>query len=67
MKVRVRDQKLDFEKDATGDVTITVNRNAQSPQFQGLPYTRTLSENSLLSTSVFTLSAIDNDIRVGYI
>ncbi|VDH99244.1 protocadherin Fat 4, partial [Mytilus galloprovincialis] len=63
MKVRVRDQKLDFEKDATGDVTINVNRNEQSPQFQGLPYTRTLSENSLLSTSVFTLSAIDNDIR----
>jgi len=67
MKIRVRDQKQKFQKDVVGDVIITVRRNQNSPRFEGTPYTQTLSENSLLSSSVFTLAAVDDDLRVRFI
>ena len=64
MKILVRDQAGRFEKSVIGDVQITVNRNEQPPKFEGTPYTKIMSENTAVSLSVFTLSAVDPDKQV---
>ncbi|KAJ8319080.1 hypothetical protein KUTeg_004171 [Tegillarca granosa] len=63
-RVRVRDQQAPHERSAIASVTITVRRNTQSPFFTSIPYvTPQIPENSALSSSIFTVSARDNDLQ----
>ena len=64
MLVTARDQQSPFEQTGQATVRVNVRRNTQSPFFEGTPYNAQLSENSLVSTSVFTVVARDNDIQV---
>lgn len=66
MTVRARDQQTP-EKTATAQVVINVRRNTQSPRFVSVPYDHTMSENTIVSSSVFTVSALDDDLQVGTI
>ncbi|KAL5018741.1 hypothetical protein ScPMuIL_004463 [Solemya velum] len=62
MTVRARDQQVP-EKTATAQVQINVRRNQDSPRFVSVPYEHSMSENTLLTSSVFTVSALDNDMQ----
>ncbi|KAL5018733.1 hypothetical protein ScPMuIL_004455 [Solemya velum] len=50
-------------KTDTATVTITILRDTFPPEFLSEPYTAFISENSLNSPSVYTVSARDRDIR----
>ena len=64
MTVRVRDQR-NPEQSVTGSVIVDVRRNQQPPRFVDTPYTRDLSENTAVSSSVYVVRAVDTDLRVG--
>lgn len=65
----MRDQQAPHEKSATASVTINVLRNTKSPFFTNLPHiiTQQIPENSALSTSIYTVSARDDDLQVCHI
>ncbi|XP_035826841.1 protocadherin Fat 4, partial [Aplysia californica] len=63
MRVIARDQGLPQLSSFESNVTVTVFRNLQPPQFINTPYGVTLPEDEVQGRLVFTVTAIDNDNR----
>lgn len=48
-------------------VTVTVNRNLKSPNFNPTQYTKTVQDNEPLSSSIIQVKAKDDDVQVSVI
>ncbi|XP_046564129.1 protocadherin Fat 1-like, partial [Haliotis rubra] len=63
MTVRVTDQRQPVEKSSTAQVTVNVLRNLNKPYFRNNPYSRQISELTTVSTSIITVTAVDDDLK----
>ena len=63
MTVTVRDRATPT-RSAQAFVTVIVNRDNFPPEFMDIPYFVSHSENKLVFTSIFTVTANDPDLRV---
>lgn len=67
MTVRVSDQRQPVEKSSSAQVTVNVLRNLNKPYFRNNPYSRQISELTTVSTSIITVTAVDDDLKVSSI
>lgn len=52
---------------ATADVIVNVVRDEAPPVFQRTPYTRGILETVPVGTSIYQVTAVDNDLKVSHV
>lgn len=62
--VRVTDQRVTQERIDTSTVVVNVQRDQFPPVFQNTPYGVSITDSQALNTTIYTVSAVDSDLRV---
>lgn len=62
--VRVTDQRVTQERIDTSTVVVNIQRDQFPPVFQRTPYSVSISDNQVLNTTIYTVTAVDSDLRV---
>lgn len=62
--VRVTDQRVTQERIDTSTVVVNVQRDQFPPVFQNTPYGVSITDSQALNSSIYTVSAVDSDLRV---
>lgn len=64
LNLRVRDQRVVNEQRATATLTVNIIRDDEDPVFTNLPFTQSVNRNTAAGSSVYTVTARDDDLRV---
>lgn len=62
--MRVTDQRVTQERIDTSTVVVNVQRDQFPPVFQNMPYGVSITDSQALNTTIYTVSAVDADLRV---
>lgn len=62
--VRVTDQRVTQERIDTSTVVVNVQRDQFPPVFQNTPYGVSITDSQALNSTIYTVSAVDSDLRV---
>lgn len=58
------DQRVTQERIDTSTVVVNVQRDQFPPVFQNTPYGVSITDSQALNTTIYTVSAVDADLRV---
>lgn len=64
LNLRVRDQRVVNEQTAAATLTVNIIRDDEDPVFTNLPFTQSVNRNTAAGSSVYTVTARDDDLRV---